>query len=44
MADKVKLIEDSKRPGISIKIAEEKYGISRNAISTILKTQNKEQK
>ena len=37
---KVKIIEDSKKPGFSRKIAEEKYGIGRNTISTILKTQN----
>ena len=40
ISDKVKLIEDSKKPGFSRKIAEEKYGIGRNTISTILKTQN----
>ena len=37
---KVKLIEDSKKPGFSRKIAEEKYGIGRNTIATILKTHN----
>ena len=37
---KVKLIEHSKKPIFSRKIAEEKYGIGRNTISTILKTQN----
>ena len=40
LSDKVKLIKDSKKPGFSRMIAEEKYGIGRNAISTILKTQN----
>ena len=33
---KVKLIEDSKKPGFSRKIAEQKYGIGRNTISTVL--------
>ena len=38
---KVKLIEDSKKPGFSRKIAEQKYGIGRNTISTVLlKKQN----
>ena len=33
---KVKLIEDSKRPGFNRKDAMEKYGIGRNVVSTIL--------
>ena len=38
---KVKLIEDSNKPGFSRKIAEQKYGIGRNTISTVLlKKQN----
>ena len=40
LADKVKLIEDSKKTDFSKKIAEEKYGIARNTILTFLKTQN----
>ena len=40
ISDKVKLIEDSKKPGFSREIAEERYGIVKNTISTILKTQN----
>ena len=35
LEDKVKLIEDSKRPGFNRKYAMEKYGIGRNAVSTI---------
>ena len=38
LADKVKLIEDSKKTDFSKKIAEEKYGIARNTILTFLKT------
>ena len=41
LEDKVKLIEDSKRPGFNRKDAMEKYGIGRNAVSTILKDQAK---
>ena len=37
---KVKLIEHSKKPIFSRKIAEEKHGIGRNTFSTTLKTQN----
>ena len=39
ISDKVKLIEDSKKPVFSRKVAEKKYGIGRNTIATILKTQ-----
>ena len=40
-SDKIKLIEHSKKPGFSRKIAEQKYGIGRNTISTVLlKKQN----
>ena len=37
LQDKVKLIEDSKKPGFNRKNAMEKYGIGRNAVFTILK-------
>ena len=40
ISDKVKLIEDSKKPVFPRKVAEEKYGIGRNTIATILKTHN----
>ena len=35
LAEKVKLIEYSQKQGFSREIAEDKYGIDRNAISTI---------
>ena len=40
VAEKAKIIEDSRKPGFDKKKIEEKYGISRPAILSILKNQN----
>ena len=40
VAEKAKIIEDSRKPGFDKKKIEEKYGISRPAILNILKNQN----
>ena len=40
LAEKAKIIEDSKKPGFYKKQIEEIYGISRPAILNILKNQN----
>ena len=40
VAEKAKIIEDSRKPGFDKKKIEKKYGISRPAILSILKNQN----